>query len=145
MAGSLNKVHLIGRLGQEPDFRNTSTGREVTKLRLATTDYWTDNKSGEKREKTVWHSIVCWANQARFAKRFLGKGDLVYVEGSISSRQYEDQNGVTRRVYEITARNIQILQSMRPAGRPQSDNGPAPQDDPEQGGADDATEEDIPF
>ena len=86
---NLNKVMLIGRLGQDPEIRYTQSGSAVANATIATNDYWTDKK-GEKQERTEWHSLVLWGKLADLAQSYLKKGSQVYVEGRIQTRDWED-------------------------------------------------------
>ncbi len=113
MAQYLNKVQLIGRLGRDPESMTTSTGKTLTKMNIATTDYWTDSQSGQRKERTEWHTVVTWDKTAQFVKEYLAKGNLVYVEGSLRSREYTDQNGNKRKIFEVNANTVMILQSDR--------------------------------
>ena len=89
---NLNKVTLIGRLGQDPEIRYTPSGSAVASVNIATNDYWTD-KQGEKQERTEWHSLVFWGKLADRAQSYLKKGSQVYVEGRLQTRDWEDQQG----------------------------------------------------
>ncbi len=108
MAGNLNKVMLIGRLGRDPEVRYTKDGTAVANLRLATSEQWTD-KGGEKQERTEWHTVVLWARQAEIAQQYLQKGRLVYVEGRLETRKWQDQNGQDRYSTEVRANLFQML------------------------------------
>lgn len=110
MAGSLNKVMIIGRLGRDPELRYTQNGQPVSNFTVATGETYID-RDGNKQEKTEWHRIVVWGKQAEFASNYLGKGRLVYIEGSLQTRQWEDQQGQTRYTTEIKAQRIQFLDS----------------------------------
>ncbi|MEM7243858.1 MAG: single-stranded DNA-binding protein [Acidobacteriota bacterium] len=109
MAGNLNKVMLIGRLGVDPETRYTQGGAAVTNLRLATSEQWTDKQSGQRQEKTEWHRCVLWGRQAEIASEYLQKGRLVYVEGRLETRKWQDKDGNDRYTTEIRARNFQML------------------------------------
>jgi single-strand DNA-binding protein len=104
----VNKVILVGNLGANPEMRFTQGGQAVANLRLATTERWTD-KNGQKQEATEWHRIVVWGKQAEIVGQYLTKGRQVYVEGSIRTRQWQDQQGQKRYTTEIVARNVQML------------------------------------
>ncbi len=144
MAGSINKVILIGRLGRDPEMRFTPSGKAVTNFTMATSEYWND-ASGERQERTEWHRIVLWGKLAENAAKLLSKGKQVYVEGRLQTRSWDDRDGNKRYTTEIVGSQMQILS---PAGGDQSgggfgDPGPSegdfgPADD--QGGFDD-----IPF
>lgn len=102
MAGSVNKVILIGNLGRDPESRSFQNGGKVVNLRIATTESWKDRSSGEKREKTEWHSVAIFnENLARIAEQYLRKGSKVYVEGQLQTRKWQDQAGADRYSTEI--------------------------------------------
>lgn len=102
MAGSLNKVQLIGNLGRDPEIRHTQDGRPVCNLRVATTDSWRDKATGERREKTEWHSVVMFSEGlCRIAEQYLKKGSKVYIEGSLQTRKWQDQSGNDRYSTEV--------------------------------------------
>eukprot|EP01037_Dinobryon_pediforme_P041673 gene41673-biopygen23711 len=101
MSGSLNKVTLIGNLGQDPEIRRTQDGRPIVNFSLATTDTWRDRQSGERREKTEWHRIVIFSEGlAKVAEQYLKKGMKVYIEGALQTRSWEDQQGQKRSTTE---------------------------------------------
>jgi single-strand DNA-binding protein len=104
----VNKVILIGRLGADPEMRRTADGTPVTTFRMATTESW-KNKDGSKAEQTEWHRVVAWRKLGEIAAEYLRKGKLVYVEGRIQSREYEDRDGVKRKTFEIVASNMKML------------------------------------
>ena len=102
MAGSVNKVILIGNLGADPDIRRTQDGRPVARLRIATSESWRDKNSGERREKTEWHRVVIFNDRiGEVAERYLKKGAKVYVEGSLQTRKWTDQSGQERYSTEV--------------------------------------------
>jgi single-strand DNA-binding protein len=102
MAGSVNKVILIGNLGRDPEIRRMQNGNPVCNLSLATTDSWRDKQTGEKREKTEWHRVVIFnEGLCRVAENYLKKGSKVYIEGSLQTRDWEDQSGQKRYSTEI--------------------------------------------
>lgn len=107
MAGSLNKVLLIGNLGKDPEIRSLNSGDRVANLRIATSETWRDKSSGERREKTEWHQVVIFnENLVKVAENYLRKGSKVYLEGSLQTRKYE-QGGVEKYATEI------VLQKFR--------------------------------
>ena len=110
MARSLNRVTLIGNLGQDPELRSTPTQRSVITISLATTDSYKD-KDGEFKEITDWHKIVFWDSMAETVGKYLKKGSKIYVEGRLKTRSYEDSNGVTRYVTEVIANSMLMLDS----------------------------------
>jgi single-strand DNA-binding protein len=120
MAGSVNKVILIGNLGADPEVRHTQDGRPIVNLRLATTDSWRDKSSGERREKTEWHRVVIFSEGlARVAEQYLRKGAKVYVEGALQTRKWEDQSGQERYTTEVVLQGFNSTLTMLD-GRQQS-------------------------
>ena len=107
---NLNKVTLIGRLGQDPEIRYTQSGNAVASVNIATNDYWTD-KQGEKQERTEWHSLVLWGKLADLAQSYLKKGSQVYVEGRLQTRDWEDQQGQKHYKTEVVVTTMQFLDS----------------------------------
>ncbi|MGD1104877.1 MAG: single-stranded DNA-binding protein [Terriglobia bacterium] len=110
MAGTVNKVILIGRLGRDPELKYTPSGTPVAKFSLATDESYKDH-TGEQQDRTEWHNIVAWSKLAEICGEYLTKGKLVYIEGSIRSRQWQDQAGNKRTSYEIIAYRMQMLGS----------------------------------
>ena len=108
MAG-LNKVTLIGNLGADPELRHTQSGQAVCNMRMATTETWNDKNTGERQERTEWHTLVVWGKLGETCAQYLGKGRQVYVEGGLQSREYEDREGAQKRVWEINVRNVVFL------------------------------------
>lgn len=108
MAGSVNKVILVGNLGADPEVRRLNSGDPVVNLRIATSESWRDKQSGERREKTEWHSIVIFnEHHAKTAEQYLRKGAKVYLEGQLQTRKWQDQSGQDRYSTEI------VLQKFR--------------------------------
>jgi single-strand DNA-binding protein len=102
MAGSVNKVILIGNLGRDPEIRRTQDGRPVANLRVATTETWRDKTTGERREKTEWHSVVIFnEGLCRVAEQYLKKGAKVYIEGQLQTRKWQGQDGQDRYSTEV--------------------------------------------
>ena len=110
MSGSVNKVILVGRLGKDPEVKYTPSGAAVAKFSVATDEVFKD-RSGEQQKRTEWHNIVVWNKLAEICGQYLTKGKQVYIEGSIRSRQWEDQTGNKRTSYEIIASRMQMLGS----------------------------------
>ena len=107
MAGSVNKVILVGNLGRDPEVRSTQDGRKIVNLSVATSESWKDKSSGERREKTEWHRVVIFnENLASVAERFLKKGSKVYVEGQLQTRKYTDQSGQEKFSTEVVLQNF---------------------------------------
>ena len=108
MAGSVNKVTLIGNLGKDPEIRTLNSGDRVANLRIATSESWRDKSSGERKEKTEWHQVVIFnENIVKVAEQYLKKGSTVYVEGALQTRKWTDQQGVEKYSTEI------VLQKFR--------------------------------
>lgn len=114
MAGSVNKVILIGNLGKDPEVRHLENGAVVANFPLATSEVYTDKTTGEKRENTDWHDIVVWRGLAEVAEKYLKKGYKVYVEGKLKKRSWQDKEGNTRYTTEVLAEEMTILS--RPEG-----------------------------
>lgn len=113
----LNKVLLIGNLGQDPDIRQTSDGREIANFSIATTERWKDKNTGEKRKKTEWHRIVVFSQGlVGIVKNYVKKGTRLYIEGQLQTRKWTDNNGVEKYTTEIVLQNynsnLQILSSV---------------------------------
>jgi single-strand DNA-binding protein len=105
MAGSVNKVILVGNLGRDPEVRTFQNGSKVVNLRIATSETWRDKASGERKEKTEWHSVAIYSEPlARIAEQYLRKGSKVYVEGALETRKWQDQSGADRYTTEIVLR-----------------------------------------
>src|SRR5690606_38680220 len=102
MAGSLNKVMLIGNVGADPEIRRTQDGRPIANLRLATSESWKDKNSGERKEKTEWHTVVCFnEGLCKVIEQYVNKGDKLYIEGSLQTRKWADKDGNDRYSTEI--------------------------------------------
>ncbi|WP_038035665.1 single-stranded DNA-binding protein [Thermopetrobacter sp. TC1] len=113
MAGSVNKVILIGNLGADPEVRHTQDGRPVVNLRIATTESWRDRTTGEKRERTEWHRVVIFnEGLARVAEQYLRKGSKVYIEGQLQTRKWTDQNGIERYTTEVVLQGFNCALTM---------------------------------
>jgi single-strand DNA-binding protein len=102
MAGSVNKVILVGNLGKDPETRRLNSGEPVVNLRIATSENWKDKATGERKERTEWHNVVIFnENLARVAEQYLRKGSKVYVEGQLQTRKWQDQSGVEKYTTEV--------------------------------------------
>jgi single-strand DNA-binding protein len=112
---SVNKVILLGNLGRDPETRYTTGGDAVTNLRIATSEQWKD-KSGEKQERTEWHSVVLFGRQAEVAGEYLKKGRSVYIEGRLQTRKYTDKEGVEKYSTEVVADRRQLIGGAREGG-----------------------------
>ena len=107
MAGSVNKVILVGNLGRDPEVRTFQNGGKVCNLRIATSENWKDKQSGERKERTEWHSVAIFnENLARIAEQYLKKGSTVYIEGQLETRKWQDQSGQDRYTTEIVLRQF---------------------------------------
>lgn len=118
----INKVILVGNLGQDPEVKFTAGGAAVTTLSIATSESWKDKESGTEQEKTEWHRVVLWRRLAEIAGEYLKKGSKVYIEGQLQTRKWE-QEGLTRYTTEVIARDMQFLDS-----RGNMDNSNSPSD-----------------
>src|SRR5882672_12330642 len=102
MAGSVNKVILLGNLGRDPEVRHTQDGKAIVNLSLATSENWRDKQTGERREKTEWHRVVIFnENLAKVAEQYLKKGSKIYIEGQLQTRKWQDQQGQDRYSTEV--------------------------------------------
>jgi single-strand DNA-binding protein len=111
MARGVNKVIIIGNLGQDPDVRFLPSGNPVANLRIATTEAWTDKQSGQKQEKTEWHSVVLFNKLAEIAQQYVKKGSRIYIEGRLQTRKWQGQDGQDRYSTEIVGNDMQMLDS----------------------------------
>ena len=113
MAGSVNKVILIGNLGADPEIRHTQDGRPIVNLRVATSDNWRDKATGERREKTEWHRVVIFnEGLARICEQYLKKGSKVYLEGALQTRKWEDKSGQERYSTEVVLQGFNSTLTM---------------------------------
>ncbi|MFL9827224.1 single-stranded DNA-binding protein [Rhodoplanes sp. SY1] len=113
MAGSVNKVILIGNLGADPEIRRTQDGRPIANLRIATSETWRDKASGERREKTEWHRVVIFnEGLCRVAEQYLKKGAKVYIEGALQTRKWQDQSGQDRYSTEVVLQGFNSVLTM---------------------------------
>lgn len=112
---SVNKVILVGRLGQNPEVRYTPSGAAVANFSVATNESWVD-KQGQKQERTEWHRIVVWGRQAENCAQYLAKGRQVYLEGRMQTRQWQDKDGQTKYTTEVQAQTVQFLGGGASAG-----------------------------
>ena len=145
MSRGVNKVILVGNLGQKPEMRYTATQTAVANLSIATTESWKDKESGENRDKTEWHRVVFFGNLAEIAEKYLDKGSSVYVEGKIQTRKWQDKDGNDRYTTEVLGNQLTMLGSKSSSDSSNqtdsSSNTPFPDDDSGEGLSDD----DIPF
>ncbi|MGK5089951.1 single-stranded DNA-binding protein [Bdellovibrionota bacterium FG-2] len=118
---SVNKVILVGRLGQNPEVRYTPSGAAVANFSVATNESWVD-KSGQKQDKTEWHKVVVWGKLAELCNQYLAKGRQVYLEGRLQTRQWQDKDGQTKYTTEVQAQTVQFL-GAGAGDRPTAGNG----------------------
>ncbi|MBY0423380.1 MAG: single-stranded DNA-binding protein [Parvularculaceae bacterium] len=153
MAGSINKVILVGNLGRDPEVRQTQDGRPIVNLAIATSENWRDKTTGERREKTEWHRVVIFSEGlARVAEQYLKKGSKVYVEGQLQTRKWTDQGGQERYTTEVVLQNFNsalvMLDGRRDgAGAVEFGGGEPPSAAPQcsSGGKNFELDDDIPF
>src|ERR1700733_7547469 len=113
MAGSVNKVILIGNLGADPEIKRTQDGRPIANLRIATSDTWRDKATGERKEKTEWHRVVIFSEQlCKIAEQYLKKGSKVYLEGALQTRKWTDQQGVEKYSTEVVLQGFNSVLTM---------------------------------
>ena len=141
----INKVIIVGNLGQDPEIKYTAGGAAVTTLSIATSDSWKDKDSGMDQERTEWHRVVLWRRLAEIAGEYLKKGSKVYIEGQLQTRKWE-QEGQTRYTTEIIARDMQFLDSRGSSNASSTQKNSEMNDQSEADVPDSAIEdEDIPF
>ena len=128
---SINKVILVGNLGQDPEVKYMPTGGAVTNISIATTDSWTDKNTGQKQDRTEWHRVVFFNRLAEVVGEYLRKGSQVYIEGNLRTRKWQDQNGQDKYTTEIVAREMQMLGSRSGGSSAYNDNS-APSQAPQQ-------------
>jgi single-strand DNA-binding protein len=152
MAKSVNKVILVGRLGRDPELKYTGSGTPFCRFSMATDDSWNDKGTGERQERTEWHNIVAWDRLAEICNQYLTKGKLVYIEGSLQTREWDDQEGNKKKITEIRARDMVMLSSGGgenaggAAGQRRSSAAEAGTPAPSSGGSTSTiTDDDIPF
>ncbi|RVG88712.1 single-stranded DNA-binding protein [Sinorhizobium meliloti] len=124
MAGSVNKVILIGNVGADPEIRRTQSGTPIANLRIATSETWRDKNSGERKEKTEWHTVVCFnEGLCKVVEQYVKKGSKVYIEGSLQTRKWQDQSGNDRYSTEVVLQGFGATLTMLDApsgeGKPQ--------------------------
>jgi single-strand DNA-binding protein len=150
MAKSVNKVILVGRLGRDPELKYTASGVPFCRFSMATDDSWNDKGTGERQERTEWHNIVAWDRLAEICNQYLTKGKLIYIEGSLQTREWDDQDGNKRKTTEIRARDMVMLSGgagdsagapPRRAAAAEGSSGSATSG----GGTSTITDDDIPF
>lgn len=129
MAKGVNKVILIGRLGQDPETRYTASGAAITNISLATSESWKDKQTGQMQEKTEWHRVCFFNRLAEIAGEYLRKGSNAYIEGKLQTRKWQDQQGQDRYTTEVVANELQMLDSRQEG---QQSNSRQPQQAPQQ-------------
>ncbi len=142
-----NRVILVGRIGQDPEMRYTPSGNAVTNFSIATNRKWR-NREGKLDEETTWHDIVCWGKTAEFISEYAGKGSLVFIEGRIQKRSWDDKDGNKRYSVEVVASNVQLLDRRSDRDDRKGDSGKDTGEvNSEEGepGPDTGTEDDVPF
>lgn len=138
MAGSVNKVILVGNLGADPEIRHTQDGRAIANLRIATSESWKDKSSGERKEKTEWHRVVIFnEGLCKVAEQYLKKGSKVYIEGALQTRKWTDKDGVEKYSTEIVLQGFNSTLTM--LDKPSQSGGEQPQS------RNDGEDSDIPF
>ena len=127
MSGSLNKVQIIGNLGRDPEIRAFQNGGKVCNLRIATSETWKDKNTGERKEKTEWHSVAIFQEGlVSVAERYLKKGSTVYIEGKLQTRKWQDQSGVDKYSTEIVLQGFDGVMTML-GGKPEGGKATAPE------------------
>jgi single-strand DNA-binding protein len=144
MAG-INKVIIVGRLGNDPEVRYTPSGSAVAKFSVATSEEWKDKTTGEKKERTEWHRITAWGKLGEICGEYLSKGRQVYVEGRLQTSSYDDKEGVKRYSTEIVASDVQFLGSKESGGGRPAGGGTPPRESFGGPGAPPPADDDIPF
>jgi single-strand DNA-binding protein len=142
MAGSVNKVILVGNLGADPEIRRTQDGRPIVNLRLATSETWRDKNSGERKERTEWHRVVIFnENLCKVAEQYLKKGSKIYVEGQLQTRKWQDQSGQDRYSTEVVLQgfNSQLTMLDRAGGGSSGSSGSGGSFGSDDGGSDTAS------
>ena len=150
MARGVNKVILVGNLGQDPEVKYMPSGQAVCNISIATTDSWNDKSTGEKQERTEWHRVVFFRRLAEIAGEYLRKGSQVYVEGRLQTRKWQDQSGNDRYTTEIVVNDMQMLGGRGGAGggfdnAPPAGQEPAATTPQSSSGTGDDFDDDIPF
>src|SRR5690554_6222907 len=153
MAGSINKVILIGNLGKDPEVRVLENGTKLARFSIATSENYTDKTTGERKSITDWHNIVVWRGLADVVDKYLTKGQKVYVEGKLKTRSWQDEAGATKYATEVVADNMTMLTSkseknnMSTGGQqPDFNTGNTPEKPkPMSGGLSDEEDDDLPF
>lgn len=144
MARGVNKVIIIGNLGEDPDIRYTGDGKAIANISVATSDSWKDKQSGEQQERTEWHRCVCFGRLAEIVGEHLHKGSKIYLEGRLQTRKWQDKDGQDRYTTEINFHDMQMLDSRQQSGGQQAPRQQAPRQQQMAPPVDDF-DDDIPF
>ena len=145
MARGVNKVILVGNLGQKPEMRYTQTNTAVATLSIATSESWKDKESGEQREKTEWHRVVFFGKLAEIAEQYLDKGSQLYVEGKLQTRKWQDKEGNDKYTTEILGNEMNMLGGRQSSGDGGAYDQSQSMQKPAEPSASNISEEDIPF
>jgi single-strand DNA-binding protein len=145
VARGINKVILVGHLGQDPEVKYMPSGTAVANISIATTESWKDKGTGEKQEKTEWHRVVFFARLAEVVGEYLRKGSQIYVEGRLQTRKWQDKNGQERQTTEIIAGEMQMLGGRTGNSEATNEYRQASGGTASAGGRDDGFDDDIPF
>lgn len=150
MAGSVNKVILIGNLGKDPEVRVLENGTKLVRFPIATSESYNDKATGERREVTDWHNIVVWRALAEVAEKYLTKGQKVYVEGKLKTRSWQDESGSTKYATEVVADNFTMLTPKSEMSSQQNSPNYSSQDTPQKpepmkDNLSDEDDDDLPF
>ncbi len=148
MARGVNKVIIVGNLGNDPDTKYMPSGSAVTNLSVATNESWKDKQTGEQKDRTEWHRVAMFGRLAEIAAEYLRKGSQVYIEGKLRTRKWQDQQGNDKYTTEIIADEMQMLGGRTGGGAPAmggGSGGPPPSAPPQGGGSGSDFDDDIPF
>jgi len=149
MARGINKVIIVGNLGNDPDTKYTPSGSAVTNMTVATNESWKDKASGEQKDHTEWHKVVMFGRLAEISAEYLRKGSQVYIEGKLRTNKWQDKQGNDRYSTEIIANEMQMLGGRTGGGAPAMggppQSSPPPQGSPAPSGGGDDFDDDIPF
>ena len=141
---NLNKVFLIGRLGQTPEKKSTTTGRTIVKVSLASNEYFND-RSGERKERTEWHRLVFWEKLADLVSEYCQKGSMLFIEGSLRNNEWQDKEGIKRSVTEVNVINMQFLDRAKARSETKHTSDYKPAEGPASSESSDFLDDDIPF
>ncbi len=145
MARGINKVILVGNLGQDPDTRYMPSGGAVTNFSIATSESWKDKQTGEQKERTEWHKVAMFGRLAEIGAEYLRKGSQVYIEGSLRTRKWQDRDGNDRYTTEVIANEMQMLGGRGGGGGAPMGGDPGPASQPPPAPKADEFDDDIPF